>query len=226
MLAEFFSKGIMRNVTCAITIIFVVICTTYAVTLSKAKAIPFEVKVYFLVGQDMQVEAGAEFIKWNGGAGYLLECEGAQYAVISVFFDRGSAESVQERLRENGQKTEVLLEGRDTLYFKGKEKKNCAMYLSALSLFKNYMSVLENCIGRLENGMTQESCRRILTMLQKQFHYSARSFEGYTTFSKLCRQSEEWLEEVCKETIYLRDLRYLLCWQAEKYIKLCDDFSL
>jgi hypothetical protein len=88
------------------------------------------------------------------------------------------------------------------------------------------MLLLEDCIGRLESGMTQEACKRILRVIERQFIYSKWRYNVYPSFAKVCSQSGESLREICAQTVYLKDLRYLLCWQAEKYVELCEAFSL
>jgi hypothetical protein len=222
MFTEFFSKKLMGGISLTI----VTFCVGYAFALSRVKCEDFYGSVYFLTSQELQVEAGAEFIKWDGGAGYLLKSEEGECLAISVFFDEASAQKVQKRLCASGKKTNILQKGKQKLYFKGKEKAKSNFYIGALNLFKSYMHILEDCIGELEGGMTQEACKRMLKILEKQFAYSKRIYKEYNAFAAICLQSKNSIQEVCRDIVYLKDLRYLLCWQAEKYVELCNAFSL
>ena len=222
MFTEFFSKKLMGGISLTI----VTFCVGYAFALSRVKCEDFYGAVYFLTSQELQVEAGAEFIKWDGGAGYFIKSEEEECLAISVFLDKTSAQRVQERLNGSGQKTNILKKGKEKLYFKGKEKKKSRVYISALNLLKSYLLLLEDCIGQLENGMTQEACKRILKTLEKQFAYSKRIYKEYNAFAAVCLQSKNSIQELRRDIVYLKDLRYLLCWQVEKYVELCNAFSL
>lgn len=225
MVAEFFYKKIgwiARGVCVAVTFL----CMGYAFMLSQVKSVSFHESMYFLVTEDTKVEAGAEFIKWEGGAGYLLENGGEEYVVVSVFSERESAETVQNRLTESGKKTSILNRGAGNLYFKGREKKKAKVYVSGLKLLKSYILLLEDCIGKLENGMTQQACKRILQTLKKQFDHAQNIYAEYASFCKVCEISAQELEDICEGTVYLKDLRYLLCYQADCFTQLCAQFSL
>ena len=226
MLTEFFYKYRITRVACWLSLFFVLACVGYAFSLSKAKEVNFEESVYFLVLEDARIEAGTEFVKWQGGAGYLLSLGEEEYVAISVFLNKESAEIVQKRLRENGQKTSLIKKGVQRLYFKGKEKRKASMYINALNLFKSYVHLLEDCIGRLENGLTQEGCKRILKTLEKQFCYAQKVYAGYPAFSHLCDKSSQELSKICEGIIYLKDLRYLLCYQIDVFFALCDVFFI
>lgn len=226
MLAEFFSKRIIRTFSCVIAVTFVLICTGYAFALSRVKRVPFEWNVYFLVNQGMAVEAGAEFIKWNGGAGYLIEREGERYAAIHVFFDRSSAENVQNRLTESGQGASIISIGTHALYFKGNEKGHGELYVKALKLLKSYVYLVEDCIVRLENGMSQEACIRILKTITSQFKHAKTVYANYPQFGAVCKETVRELQSICCGTVYLKDLRFLLCYQTDSLIDLCSNFSI
>ena len=226
MWTEFFLKKIRTRMLGCMCVFTVLACTGFACFLSSVKTVVYDESVYFLVREDSSVAAGAEFVKWNGGAGYFLEDNGIQYVAYSVFWDKADGELVQKRLEEVGQKSLLLNKGNKVLYFKGDKKKMSDLYVGALKLFKSYISLLEDCIGRLENGMTQEACKRILGIIERQFHYAKEKYIDYKSFSNVCGQSEDALTQLCAQTVYLKDLRFLLCWQSEKYIQLCNSFAL
>ncbi len=162
------------------------------------------------------MEAGAEFAQLNGGAGYLLEYEGGIYVAISVYEREESALSVQKDLKEAGTATDLLRVGGASLRF---TKKNAATRKSALRLLESYISVLNGCVYELEKGMTQENCKRLLTILTRQFLQAKKNYTEYEAFSKACGGWASRLTELCKATVYLKDLRYLLCQQVDAYAK-------
>lgn len=222
MFTEFFYRKIVGSISLTI----VAICICYAFSLSRVKCVDFYGRVYYLVSENTKIEASTEFVRWEGGAGYLLENEGVEHVALSVFLDKSSAEKVQKRLEESGEKIVLVAKGKEKLYFKGKEKRIAGKYVSALKLLKTYILLLEDCIAKLENGMTQERCKQILKTLEKQFAYLQVNYFDYKDFADACAQFKESLRCLSEDTVYLKDLRYLLCWQTEKYVKLCEAFSL
>ncbi len=155
----------------------------------------------------------------------MLETEGERYVVLSVYLNEEDGRAVQENL--GGEfSTELLHKGVNSLYFKGKDKKKSALYINALRTLEGCVTVLEECISRLEKGATQESCKRILSILQRQFAFAEREYEDYPAFSISCRQWAEELAKLGEDTVYGKDLRFLLCWQVERYLELCKEFSL
>ena len=226
MLAEFFLRKSIRHFAVIVCVVFVLYCVGYAFLLTGAKQVAFEMNSYFLVKQGVEVEAGAEFTRWEGGAGYLIEQDGTQYATINVFFDKVGAESVRNRLSENGQDCSIVSQEIHKLYFKGNEKENSEKYVGALKLLKSYILLLNDCITRLEDGLTQEACKRVLKTLAAQYEYTSEVYVEYSGFNEVCKQSAEELQSICRGTVYLKDLRYLLCYQTDNFLKLCSAFSI
>ncbi len=217
-----FCKRLISTVIC-LTVACICI---YAFSISRAQTVEIGKYFYFLVSDDERVEVGAEFAKLNGGAGYLISYGNSEYVALSVYLDRAEGENVQDILACNGEKTYLLTQGTQTLYFKGKQKKKSDFYINALRTLESYMSVLNDCISRLEKGMTQEKCKRILTLLKKQFAFSSSTYAEYPSYAVICGKSAQELNNICASTVFLKDLRYLLCWQVEKYVQLCAEFSL
>ena len=214
------------RIVCIVCATFILCCVSYAYQISQAESIVFAGKVYFLVSNDTRIEASAEFVKWDGGAGYLLEHEGSQYVAYTVFLDEKEGRSVQSKLTTKGKASSLLQTGSKTLYFKGKEKAKAKVYVNALNLLKSYIRLLSDCIGMLDNGMTQEASKRVLTILAKQLYCAKNNYSGYAAFAALCEKAEGDVLKICQGEVYLKDLRFLLCGLAEKYTKLCAAFSL
>ena len=226
MSANFFTKKITMRFAFIFSLLFISFCVGNAYLITQAKKNNLHTSFYFLVSQDVRIEASTELMKWEGGAGYLIENDGKQYVAYTVFTDKADGERVQRRLTLMGKETLLLPTKTQVLYFKGKKKRKAGFYTSALELLRSYIILLEECVTRLENGMTQEACKRILKVLARQFHYAKNCYGEYAEFSKLCQKSGEELILLCQNTVYLKDLRYILCWQAEKYVDLCSAFSL
>ncbi len=217
---------IMKKMACIAAILITLGGVFYAFALTKAQAVPIDGYFYFLVSAEENVEAVAELARLDGGAGYLLEEGENRYVALAVYKREQEGEEMQKSLEKSGRETLLLKRGQDTLYFKGKNKERSVLYRSALALWAGWSSVLSECISRLEKGMTQESCKRILAILKRQFAYGQSAYAEYSEFALLCGQSEQAITQIYSGTIYVRDLRYLFCWQAEKYVELCSAFSL
>ncbi len=165
----------------------------------------------------------AEFTRLDGGAGYLVTDGKTQYVALAVYLNEEDGLAVQAGL--DGLSTKLLHKGVYTLYFKGGQKKKSTLYLNALRTLEGYISVLNEGIVRLDKGATQESCKRILTLLRRQFAYAQREYASYPSFASSCGAWATTLTELEGGTIYVKDLRYLLCEQVEGYLALCEEFS-
>ena len=182
---------------------------------------------YFLAIDEMHVEAGAELVKLEGGAGYVLCLDKKEYAITSVYLKEREGESVRAAMLQYGKAVRLLSIRIDNLYFKGKEKKREKVYISALNILKGYISLMQECVELLDCGATQESIKRILLVLRKQMLYTAKKYDKeYTTFARICRQSAGDIAIIENEIIYASDLRYLSCQMADGYLTLCKQFAL
>ena len=226
MSAEFlYKKWIMR-----VIVVFSIMCMffscVYAGILSSVKNINVSTTFYFLVLDEAHVEAGAAFVKLDGGAGYLMEYNGRMYVALSVYMNERDGATVQRNLRASGKKTLLIKKGVQKLYLKNRFKKKAALYVNALKVLRSYIDILNECTALLSKGITQEKCKSLLQVLERQFLYARSIYAGYKQYADICERSALELSKLSQKTIYLKDLRYLLCWQAEKYIALCEHFSL
>ena len=201
--------------------LFFTLSFAYAPILQRMEVYPIEGVFYFLVSTDERIEVGAEFVKLDGGAGYFLEDGGRTCVAVSVYLKEEDAIAVS-----NDTAYQILQKGVDRLYFKGMEKRTAKERVAALELLKNYITILDGCISRLEKGETQESCKRVLKILEKQLLYAGNQFVYYKQFSKLCAQFHDSLLRITEDTIFLSSLRYLLCRQADGYVRLCEEYRL
>ncbi len=197
----------------------------YTAWISRAKRVDVNGLFYFLVSEEKHIEASTELVKLDGGAGYLLRKDEKEYVALSVYEREEDCETVRKRLQSQGESAKTVRLGASSLLFKGKQKANSDMYLGALRTLKSYIFLLGECITRLEKQLTQESCKRLLSTLQNQLIYAGREYEKYEKYAAVCLQSAKELEKIGAGIIYAKDLRYLRCWQAEQYARLCKQFK-
>ncbi len=181
---------------------------------------------HFLVSEEKSVEAGAEFIKLEGGAGYVLRYQDKDYVVLSVYLSQKDAESVQEVLSLQNRQTKLISISSKTLYFRGKKQwKKAGMYVGALRTFHACLSVLEESITRLEGGMTQEKNKGILKDLKNQLVYMSEVYAStYPTFSLLCSHLVTQLQNEGEKVVYASRMRYILCEAVSEYLNESKQF--
>ncbi len=203
----------------------IVICMSYAVMVNYAASIWVGKSFYFLVSTNPHLEASTHEIRVDGGAGYLLDYGGDEYVAWSVYFKEIDGAAVQAGIAEP---TQLLKVNVSYLYFKTRaDKKRKNIIQGALNSFYGCIDVLSQGIARLEQGLTQDACARILSNLQKQFDYLRKTYQGhYSDFSDVCATMQTMLSETLSKTIYCKDLRYILCSACDAYIRLSSAFSL
>lgn len=228
MSADFFNKKRIKRIACVLALAFTFGAVVWSVRVMQTKSVEIGRNYYFLVSEDTHVEAGAEFARLDGGAGYLLRYGQRDYVALSVYLNEQDGKRVQKTLAEAGERTKMIKTGVQTLYFQTKkEKKNAPIYIGAFDCLQGCMTVLEECVSRLEKGLSQEKCKRILSDLKKQFSFLSKDYGvEYAAFGSLCNDTAKRLEELLNDTVYAKDLRYLLCELAEKSVALASAFSL
>ena len=153
------------------------------------------------------------------------EYDGNKYVAWSVYFKETDGAAVQAGIVEP---TQLLKVNISHLYLKTRaDKKRKNIIQGALNSFYGCIDVLSQGIARLEQGLTQDACARILNNLQKQFGYLRKTYqEQYSDFSEVCATMQTMLSETLGKTIYCKDLRYILCSACDAYIRLSGAFSL
>lgn len=227
MATDFFYRKLWKITAGIAAVFFTAFCFVYALFLNRAKAVEMRVGFFYLVREEMNVEVGVEFVKLEGGAGYLLRQDGKDYVVLSVYLKEKDALAVQASMSQ-GKDAQLLYVGVGTLYFKSaKQKKNAAVYVGALQTFREYMEVFSAAIAQLEDGATQESVKRILLPLSRQCTYLSREYaEIYPDFSSVCQRCAKRIEQYCTKILFVGDLRYELCGMTEDYLALANKFSI
>lgn len=222
---HFFRKIYMPVLGFAL-VAFCVCNLLYAWIVSSAKRVDVNASFYFLVTEDTKTEAGAEFAKLEGGAGYLLEHEGVEYVTLAVYLEEREALAVQKNLKKEGKATSLLQKGASTLWFKGKERAQSTFVVSGLNTLKSYITILKETLDSLDEGLSQERCKELLNTQLRQYAYAKEYYKGYEALSEVFDKSAQQLFAIVSDIVYVRDLRYLLCWQTENYLALCSKFSI
>ena len=159
----------------SLSLIIIAFVTVGAVALFfryYAVKVALDVEFHFLVSEEKSVEAGAEIMKLEGGAGYILRYKDKEYAVLSVYLSQEDALSVQEVLSLQNKRAHLLCLSTKSLCFRGKRlRKKVSLYMGALQTFYAYLVLLEENITRLEVGLTQEKSKGLLTGLKRQLSY-------------------------------------------------------
>ena len=148
-----------------------------------------------------------------------------EYVAISVYFSKTQAEIVQSNL---SMPSMVLEKTTENLYFKTKKQKQKAKrIIGAFSCLKSCIGVLNGEIERLESGATQQSSKRILSDLRRQFAYLAKEYQkDFVSYAFVCEKASAYLLEITDGTVYVGDLRYLLCALCNSFVDLSKEFSL
>ena len=224
----FIKKGWGRLIISQVLSIFVFIILLYAAFLNQSESVWIGKTFYFLVSQTEHIEAGAYDVQLQSGAGSLLEYSGREYVVWAVYLDGEDGRMVQAAIAANGENISLLQMDAEKLYFKSyREKKNASLYQGALNCLYGCMEVLGLEIERLDNGATQQSSKRTLSLLLKQLLYLPLEYETeFVEYANICKDMAESLNEVLLNTIYTKDLRYLMCDMAIKYLQLTSKFLI
>ncbi len=197
----------------------------YTRYLRKATVAAVSQNYYFLVSESTHVEASAQAIRLDGGAGYCLERDDRAYVSVCAYLTEVEAKSVQANLDED---TRVLSLGVENLYFKSREeKRNAAKITGAFTTLSDVIEVLAKETKRLDEGGTQESSKRILEILRRQLVYLSKEYEWiFPSYANVCKRAAERLSQWIEGTVFVKDLRYLQCELCDSYMQLAENFSV
>ena len=226
MTADFFDKKRWWYIALSQCLaVFIGACMCYAVKINYATPVWVGKSFYFVVSENAHVDVSTQEIRLDGGAGYLLDYEGGSYAAWSVYFDEADGLAVQAGISEP---TKLIQYNVGYLYFQTRaEKRNKGVIQGALNSFYGCIDVLSQGLARLDEGMAQQACKRILRLLYKEYAYMCSVYqESYPQFSKACAAMQTALSEILTKTVYGKDLRYLLCSACDAYIRMATVFSL
>ncbi len=209
MSAKSFNKKIWCGIS-TFSVCFVMIFCILAMNLSKLQRVGQAKTFYFLLSTETNVEVGVEFSKLDGGAGYLLQFGDKEYVALSVYESKVDGEKIQTSLRDMGKETTLVKVGGNDVYVHD---------VRELRQMESYISMLNQCISSLEKGMSQEKCKEILKILQRQCVFSAKGYNE-TEYAQIFKRVGEELSCLIQKDVYVKDLRYVLCLFVDNYARL------
>lgn len=223
MTADFFIKR--RYLLSIVICLSLFVCFLgYTAKLAYATEVWVGKTFYFLISSKSDSEAAVHTMRLDGGAGYLLTDGDHTYIAYSVYLNDDALQAIQAGLTEE---TKIVKKSVRYVSFKGKDKKKAGIYCGALNNLYNGIDVLSQCIAKLESGGTQQACKRLLGILERQFGYMATVYQGqYPTFSNVCAGLQKKLQTLTEDTVFCKDLRYMLCETCEAYLRLAEHFSI
>ena len=200
----------------------------YAYFLTGVRVVALDTSFYFLVSTSTHVQASTHEITQGGGAGYFFDWENKEYVAYAVYLNEADGQAVQTRVAALDQNVMLLGLYADKLYLKtSKEKRNAEIIKGAFTSLHGCIKVLNEEILRLLSNGTQESSKRVLEVLKKQFAYLKAEYTStFPKFSALCEQAEKSLVLMLQEYVMVKNLRYLQCELSLSYIRLADNYSI
>lgn len=224
----FWKKRIALIVAGVLSTLFVLCTLMYARVLFGVQKVDWKRSFYFLVSASTHVEASTHLAELYGGAGYLLEYKNREYVALSVYLNKEDGLKVSESVSTIGQEAYLLPMHIDGLYFKTtSQKREINQIKDAFGALDGCIEVLHGEIKRLAGGATQESTKRILGVLIKQFDFLNKEYaKVFSKFSGVCEASKNSISSMLEGKIYLKDLRYVLCELCASYVQIAMDFSL
>lgn len=221
-------KRIAGIVACILSVSFTLSAFVYAKTLESALTVGTERNFYFLVSDRGSVEVSAQMIGLQGGAGYSLTYKNGEYAAYSVYFSENESRDAQSSVAKIGESAEIVTVTSSPLRLKtAKQKKQAALITGAFESLYGCMQVLNGEIARLEWGATQESSKRIVQTLSRQFSFLGKEYaETVSGYKETCENAEKRLLEATSGVVYAKDLRYILCELSVAYANLSKNFFL
>lgn len=228
MAAVFSIKKIANFILWSIVSVTVCVSFAYAFLCSKMEIVDTRETFYFVVSPSLHLEASAHHITWSGGAGYLLEHDQREYAAFSAYFSKDEGEAAQNNLLEKEQSSVLISVSASPLYLKTKaQKEKASIWKGAFDSLFGCMQVLDTEIARMTKGGTQESGKRILQLLQRQFDFLSKEYEKiFPQYAKVCQKGVMSCRQIVEKVILVKDLRYFLCELCVDYVALTKGFAI
>ena len=225
MSAVFFRKRIVKIVALALLVCMLALACICA--RRKTVEIQTSKDFYFLVDTSSHVEASTHGVQYVGGAGYLLEKDGGACVAYSVYVKEENALRAKETLLQDAKSVEAVKMTGGNMKIRRKDRHKANALQGAMESLYGNICLLEAEIARLEDGATQQSSARILAILERNFEYLATHYaDVYNAYAKRCLESARILDEMQKEIIYAKDLRYLQCELCVAYGELTANYPL
>ncbi len=204
------------------------ICGVYLMQIATTKVVNLEKSFTFLVIETEGIEACISQVQLDGGAGFLLKTDDGEKVALSVYLQEENGILVKEQLSQKYNFLKIEKKSPSALYFKGiKQKRTASAVQSAFVSYYTILERLEQVIIELDDGGTQEACKRQLGAIKTCFSTLSKTYErDFYSFSKVCKSAENALSKSVEGICYAQDLRYLLCELCVEYVTLSNQFKL
>lgn len=228
MTAKSFFKRCFVCVFGWVSCLFTCAVCVYAGYIQNATVVNETRCFYFVVSERENVEVGAHFADHQGGVGRLFSYNDRSYAVFSVYSVLKNGESARTSLTEAGETTALLEIPVGDLYFKTREqKRNAPLVRGAFDCLYQNIRVMEQTVTLLDNGGTQEECKRLLSIMEKQFSYMAKQYKTrFASMSSFCSVRASALQKLEDGILQSKDLRAEMYETCTGYLRLRAEFSL
>lgn len=222
MSTDFFN-GKRRFVVALLLIVFFALLLAVALRVFSRKHVNLGHRFHYLVVGTENVEVGVFNAQLDGGAGYLLCVDDRQYVALTVYLNEEECMSICEEMRKSGENCAMVSIETATISIKNNEED----ITGAFRTFYDYLSLLEQEIFRLDKGATQQSSKRILSILKAQFVFLGERYQdSLSGLSRLCSKTAESLTGCLMGEVYVKDLREILCEASREYVLLTEEFKL
>lgn len=217
MKTDFFWKNIIR------CMVFVAVVVAFVFFIFKNNVggittLETQKEFYYLASTSTHIEASTHNAQYLGGAGFALEYKDRTYVTYAVYTDSTVAERAFQSLKKQDEDVCVLkIQAKQAKI----PRENATAYKNAFHCLYAQIGLFNAEIARLEDGATQESTKRFLTIQQRQFSYMKREYEqSFPKFSTVCQDAVDQMERMKKQTVYVKDMRYLQCFLCDAYARL------
>lgn len=226
MLTDFFTKRTIKKLFCVIVAAWLAVVMCLAVNVKNRAFVDVNKNFYFLVSTSANIQASAHFVEWNGGAGYLLKTDETEYVVYAVYLHSNDGEMAQASLVD--EKSRILSYSVGKVYLHDRKLKgHIEQIKGAFESFYGCLLVLEEGINNLAHNGTQEEIKRVLQILNKQFDFLALSYRKiWPQYAEVCKNGSNEISNILNETIFLKDLRFILCQLCVGYIDFSKDLRI
>ncbi len=228
MSANFFKNRMIAVALFATATLFTLGCVFYSWSFYQMEVYNVSKSFYFLVVDEVHIQASTAEIQYDGGAGFLLDYDDKEYLALAVYMKNSEAEQAKLAVANKYTNAKIVRLSSGNLYIKHKAQKNQVHKLiGALESTYGNMQVLNGEITRLANGATQSSSKRVLSHIADNLRYlEQENKEHFPAFSSVCAQTLQNLEEYTKDIVYAQNLRFLLCEWSVAYMRLTEEYNL
>lgn len=221
-----FSRKIF-GALCVLSAISVFFTIALAVFYANRRTVSVSERFYFLVSTEENVPAASVNAYLSGGAGYVMNYKGTDYAVLAVYFSAEDAENVAARVAATYSVSVLPVEiGR--LYLTNRaDKKREKSIVGFFKTLREGIDVVSEVAIRAENGERQSVLKSLLSDIRV-------ALEG---LFKAAKNVDDGLFEAFPsgaieafrldgEIVHAKDVRFLQVLLCDAYVRAANRFLL